>query len=305
VVWKAGDGPRDGEVVIGGYAGGELFRALGLGLVEGRTFHPADRNGPPRVAMVNRVYASQMPGGRAVGQRLRVAGYSQWDRRSAAEGFAAGREVEIVGVIESAYEPRYSRDGKPVGKIYLPSSLQPEPALTLYARTRPDASAVVPSVRALVSALDPRVPVVAAGSLALFNERSMGPVLWLTRTATVMGVVALLLAAAGLLAVASYVVAQRSREFAIRIVLGARPGTVLALVVRQYMRMVAIGFAIGGTIALGLAQVFRSQFRGADGLDHAAFVGSTAVLAGVMLLASVIPAGRAARMNPVENLKEG
>jgi predicted permease len=305
VVWKAGESPGQGEVVVGGYAGGELFRALGLGLVEGRAFRPADRNGPPRVAVVNRVYASKMPGGRAVGQTLRVFGYSQWNRMSNTEDFAAGREVEIVGVIESAEEPRYSQDGRPVGKIYLPSYLQPEPALTLYARTRTDANAAVPALRALVSALDPRVPLLAAGSLSFFNERSMGPVPWLTRTATALGIVALLLAAAGLLAVASYVVTQRSREFAIRIALGARPSGVLALVVRQSMRMVAIGFVIGGTIALAVTQVLRSEFRGADRLDYAAFFGSSAALAVVMLIASAIPAGRAARVNPVDNLKEG
>ena len=304
VVWKPGDAPGNAEVVVGGYAGGELFRALGLEFVEGRAFQAADRIGPPRVAVVNDVYARQMPGGRAMGQTIRVRGYSQWDRRSSAESFAAGREVEIVGVIESADEPRYTRDGTPVAKIYLPSPLQPEPALTLYARTRSDAAAVEPAVRALVSALDPRVPVLAAGSLAMFNERSMGPSLWLTRTATAMGVVALLLAAMGLFAVASYVAAQRSREFAIRIALGARPSGVLALVLRQSMRMVAIGLIIGGTIALGVTQVFRTQFHGADGLDYSAFAGSTSLLAIVMLLASVIPAGRAARTDPVESLKE-
>ena len=187
----------------------------------------------------------------------------------------------------------------------LPSPLQPEPALTLYARTRSDAAAVEPAVRALVSALDPRVPVLAAGSLAMFNERSIGPSLWLTRTATAMGVVALLLAAMGLFAVASYVAAQRSREFAIRIALGARPSGVLALVLRQSMRIVAIGLIIGGTIALGVTQVFRTQFHGADGLDDSAFAGSTSLLSrsSCCSRASFRPAARPGR-DPVESLKE-
>ena len=305
VVWKAGEGPGEGEVVIGGFAGGELFQTLGLDLIEGRAFASADRGDTPRVAIVNEVYARQFPGGRAIGQTVRVIGHNQSARRTSAEAFAAGREVQIVGVIESADEPRYSRDGEPVAKIYLPSTLQPEPALTLYARTQGDANASVPALRALVSTVDPRVPVAEAGSLALFNERSMGPVVWLTRSASVMGFVALLLAAAGLLAVASYVVAQRSREFAIRIALGAAPNGVLLLVVRQYMRIVAVGFAVGGTIAVGITQVLRSEFRGAGVLDFTAFLASTAALAAVMLVASLIPAGRAARMDPVENLKEG
>jgi predicted permease len=305
VVLKPGDAPTQGEVVIGGYAGGDLFDALGLELVEGRAFGRDDRVGAPRVAIVNQVYARQMPGGRAVGQTVRVWGYIPGDRRPDAERLAEHRDVEIVGVIESAYEPRYSRAGEPVAKIYLPSPLQPEPALTLYARTRADATTAVPAIRTIVAAIDPRVPVLAVGSLALFNERSMGPALWLTRIASVMGVVALVLAAAGLLAVVSYVVSQRSREFAVRIALGARPAGVLALVVRQSMRMVAAGFAIGGSIAFGVSQVFRTQFRGAEGLDYPAFAGSIALLVAVMLLASVIPAGRAARMNPVDGLKEG
>src|SRR4029078_3529044 len=147
--------------------------------------------------------------------------------------------------------------------------------MTIYARTRSDAAGVEPAFRALVSSLDPRVPVLAAGSLAMFNERSMGPSLWLTRTATAMGLVALVLAAMGLFAVASYVAAQRARAFALRIALGARPSGVLALVLRQSMRMVAIGFVIGGTIASGVTQAFRTEFHGADGLDYSAFAGST------------------------------
>jgi putative ABC transport system permease protein len=172
-------------------------------------------------------------------------------------------------------------------------------------RTRDDANTLAGPVRELVRAIDPRVPVLDIGSLSLWNERSMGPVVWLTRAASLVGLVALLLTATGLLAVVSYVVSLRSREFAIRMALGSRPGGVLGLVLRQAMRVVVVGFAIGGGLALVATALLQTQFRGADGLDVSAFVGSGALLVIVMLLASAVPAIRASRVDPVAGLKEG
>ena len=167
VVWAPG---REPEVVIGGYAGGDLFGALGLRLVAGRTFTAADATGAPHVAIVNRAYAEQLPERQALGRTIRVRQYVQSRRLSDEEALAASREVTIVGVIESAGERRYTQDGKPVGKVYLPSPLGPEPALTLYARSRGTAEAVAPSVRDLVSRIDPRVPIVEMGSLAVIQR---------------------------------------------------------------------------------------------------------------------------------------
>lgn len=302
VVWAPG---REAEIVIGGYAGGDLFRALGLRWLAGRTFTAADRTGAPRVAVVNLAYAEQLPDRQAIGRTLRVKDYVPSRRQTDAEGLAASKEVTIVGVVESAGERRYSRDGSAVGKIYLPSPLGPEPALMLYVRGRGTADAVSPSIRGLVKQIDPRVPIIEMGSLASFNERSMGPEPWLTRIAALLGVVALLLAAAGLLAVVSYGVAQRAQEFAIRIALGADPRGLLVLVLKQSMKMVSIGFLIGGTIALIISRLLAAQFHGADGIDALAFGQSSALLIAVMLLASAIPAMRAARVDPVANLKDG
>ena len=156
-----------------------------------------------------------------------------------------------------------------------------------------------------MSRIDPRVPIVEMGSLAAFNERSMGPAPWLARTSALLGVVALLLAAAGLFAAVSYAVAQRAREFAIRWRSAPSPRGLLALVLTQSMKMVSIGFLIGGTIALIISRLIAAQFHGAEGLDPLAFGQSSALLIAVMLLASAIPAVRAARVDPVANLKDG
>ena len=299
IVWAPG---REGEVVIGGYAGGDLFGAIGLRLLTGRTFTDADRTGPAHVAVVNQAYADGLPDRRAIGQTVRVA---TWRRQSGTEAEAEAREVTIVGVVESVGERRYTRDGKAVGKVYVPSPLGHEPALTLYVRSRGTADAVAPAVRDAVNHIDPRVPIAEMGSLASFNERSMGPSHWLTRMSALLGVIALLLAAAGLFATASYGVTQRAREFAVRIALGADPRSLLVLVLTQSMRTVSIGFLIGGTVALGVSKLLATQFSDADGIDVAAFGQSSALLITVMIVASAIPAIRASRVDPVASLKDG
>ncbi len=288
--------------MIGGYAGGDLFGAIGLRLLTGRMFTAADRTGPPRVAVVNQAFADGLADQPAIGRTVRVA---TWRRQSGKEAEAEAREVTIVGVVESAGERRYTRDGSAVGKVYVPSPLGPEPALTLYVRSRGTADAVAPAVREAVNRIDPRVPIAEMGSLASFNERSMGPSHWLTRMSALLGVIALLLAAAGLFATASYAVTQRAREFAVRIALGADPRRLLLLVLTESMRTVSIGFLIGGTVGLGASKLLAAQFHGAGGIDVAAFVQSSAALVTVMLVASAIPAIRASRVDPVANLNEG
>ncbi|MEZ5316360.1 MAG: ABC transporter permease [Vicinamibacterales bacterium] len=299
IAWVPG---REAEIVIGGYAGGDLFGAIGLPLLAGRPFTAADRTGPPRVAIVNSVYAESLPGRQAIGRAIRLA---TWRRQTGEEAQAEARDVTIVGVVSSAGERQYTMDGSPVGKIYVPSPLGAEPALTLYARSRGPAGDLAAAVRQAVGAIDPRVPIADMGSLATFNERAMGPSHWLTRMSALLGVIALLLAAAGLFAAASLVVTLRAREFAVRLALGATPRRVLTLVLAQALKTAAIGFLVGGTLALGVSRVIASQFHGATGIDVPALGWSSALLVAVMLVASAFPAMRAARVDPVEALKHG
>jgi len=299
IVWAPG---RESEIVVGGYAGGDLVGAIGLQLVTGRTFTAADRTGPPRVAIVNQAYADGLPVRQAIGQTIRVA---TWRRQSDKEAVAESREVTIVGVVESAGERRYTQDGSAVGKVYVPSPLGSEPALTLYTRTRDRAEDLAPAIRDLANRIDARVPIGDIGSLASANERSMGPSHWLTRMSALLGVIALLLAAAGLFATSSYAVTQRAREFAVRMTLGADQGRVLRLVLTQSMTTVSIGFLVGGTLGLGVSTLIATQFHGADVLNVPAIVQASALLVAVMLVASVIPAMRAARVDLVASLKDG
>jgi putative ABC transport system permease protein len=294
MVWRADDRPEEGQVTLGGYAGGELFEAVGLRVIAGRGFSDADRQIRPQVAIVNES-AARTFSGPIVGSTIRVA--------PRGHDFNSSREVRVVGVIESAIEPRLEQGEPPAPKVYLPSSLEPEPALALYLRTTGVATTVAPSLRELVSRLDPRVPIQEIGSLEQINERSYATQLWLARAAAVLGAIGLLLATAGLYGVSSYVVAMRSREMAIRIAVGARPGAILAMVLAQSMRLAATGLAIGGTGAVVASRLIQSEYHGIHDIDGTAFGGAIALFLAAMLLASAVPALRASRVDPVESLR--
>jgi predicted permease len=304
VVWRTTDAPDEGRATIGGYAGGDLFDAVGLRIFAGRGFTEEDRQPRPQVAVVNQTFAREMnpsaspgTGASAVGSVLRVAPRGQ--------DFGSSIDVRIVGVIEPALEPRLTPDGPPAAKVYLPSPIEPEPALALYLRTRGAAATLAQPVRDLVIQIAPRVPILEVGSLEELNERSYGQQLWLARAAAFLGIIGLLLATAGLYGVSSYVVAMRSREIAIRMAVGARPRVILAMILGQSMRVTAIGFLVGGGTAIAVSRVIQSEYHGVHGIDGAAFGGAAALFLVAMLLASAIPAVRASRLDPIENLKDG
>jgi hypothetical protein len=218
--------------------------------------------------------------------------------------FNSSIEVRVVGVIESAGEPRLEQDELPAPKLYLPSPLEAEPALALYLRTHDDATLLARSLRELVGRIAPIVPLQEVGSLEELNERSYALQLWLARAAALLGVLGLLLATAGLYGLSSYVVAMRSREIAIRIAVGARPRAILKMILNQWMRVASIGLLIGGAAAVAVSRVIQSEYHGIKGIDAAAFGGAAALFLAAMLLASAVPAIRASRVDPVENLRD-
>ena len=216
VVWRAVDPPRQGEVPVGGYAAGNLTEALGLHVLQGRTFTDDDRRTRlPQVAIVNRRFADRLLDGQALGATLRVALRSQ--------PYTAAIDVRVVGVIEATQEPSYVRDPPySVETIYLPAPLEPAFALALYVRARDSAAAIAPAVRDIVRQIDARVPILQLESLAQANERFLVAENTLARATAILGLIALFLATWGLYGVLSYIVTLRSREIAVRLALGAK-----------------------------------------------------------------------------------
>ena len=295
VVWRPDDAAGEGQVTSGGYAGGALLQAVGLQTVEGRLFSEEDRLTRPQVAVVNKAFAQRL-GRPAIGSTVRVAPHQQ--------GVTSAIEVRIVGVIELAGERRAAQGDSPPPGLYLPSPIEPEPALTLYVRTGGPATTVAQPLRELVGRIATRAPIVELGSLNQFIERASGPQLWLARAAAVLGFIGLLLATAGLYGVTSYVVAMRSREIAIRMAVGASPRDILTMVVSQSLRVGVGGLLVGGAMALVASMIIQAGYHGIQGIDGAAFGGATALFLAVILLASLIPALRASHVDPIETLKD-
>jgi putative ABC transport system permease protein len=297
VVWRPADGPREGTVPLGGYAAGHLIEALGLQVLQGRSFTDDDRRASrPQVAVVNRPFADQILEGQALGATLRVAARGQ--------PYTAATEVRVVGVIEAAQEPSYVRDPPyAVPTIYLPAPLEPAYALALYLRAN-ESAAVAPLVRDVVRQIDPRVPILQLESLAQADERIFLAENTLARATAILGLIALFLATWGLYGVVSYMVTLRSREIAVRLALGARPSTILRMVLSNAMTPAALGAAVGAAAAIVIGRVIQSEVHAPGGVNPAAIAWPAAGMIAVMLAASALPAARAGRVNLLQLLKE-
>ena len=290
------DPARSRRFTLAGSAGGELLRALGLDVLHGRGFTPADRRDIPEVAIVTERLASMMQGG-ALDRSLHV---------STVPGSPAA-DVRIVGIVESPVEIY----GQEVAAIFFPSPFFPSQfqngtARTLYVRAGGEAGPLAPALREIVAQIDPRVPLL---ELATLDEKIRSDTRFqahrvLARVAAVLGIVALLLASLGLYGVTSYSVAMRVREIAVRMALGARADRVVGMFVRQALTLATIGSVLGGLVGIAAGIVIRAEMFGVPGVDVAALGGSAALLAAAMLLASLLPAWRAARLDPMAVLRQ-
>ena len=294
VVLDAGEGPVGG-MSAGASAGGDYFKALGLDVIAGREFVAGDRREIPEVAIVTERLASQIFDGAALGRSLRVS-----------TGFrgAAKADLRIVGVVESPVRV----SGEDVPAIFFPSPfpspIQNGAAQTLHIRSEGPAAAVAPAIRDLVARLDPQAPIL---ELATLDEKIRADFLLeraLARAAAFLGVVALLLASVGLYGVTSYSVALRGREIAVRMALGARADLVVAMVLRRALAVAAIGSVLGGVVAIVAGRLIQANVVGVARVDLATLRGSAALLAAAMLLASILPAWRAAHQDPNSVLRE-
>jgi predicted permease len=310
VTLDTGDGPRGpwGGVLVGGSsAEGDFFQVLGLDLIQGREFVAADRRDIPEVAIVTEHLASRVFDGAVLGQTVRV---------STLERGAVAADVRIVGIVESPLKRNVDDitgpvEPSPSGEVAaiffpspFPSPIQRGTARTLSVRADGPAGPLAPAVREIVAQIDPRVPILEMATLDQRIPDITQVIRGLARAASVLGIVALLLASIGLYGVTSYSVAMRTREIAVRMALGARADRVVAMVLRQALTVATIGAVLGGLLAIAAGVVIQAQLFGVPGVDAAALGGSAALLAAAMLLASILPARRASRLDPNAVLRQ-
>jgi len=306
-----GDEPRDplgrpfGLLVSASSAEGDFFEVLGLDVRQGRGFVAADRRDIPQVAIVTEHFAAQVFDGAALGRSLRVSTSPIGDAKA---------DVRIVGIVESPVERNIDNVRGPsivkaspsgeVAAIFFPSPLQDGTARTLSVRADGPAGALAPAVREIVAQIDPRVPILEMATLDQRIPNMTQVIRGLARAASVLGIVALLLASVGLYGVTSYSVAMRTREIAVRMALGARADRVVAMVLRQALTVATIGAVLGGLMAIAAGVVIQAQLFGVPGVDVRTLGGSAALLAVAMLTASILPAQRAAWLDPMTVLRQ-
>ena len=265
------------------------FETLRIPVLAGRVFSERDVAGAPPVVVVNQALAQRyFPGESPLGKHVDF----RWDTKGM---------QEIVGVVGDVREQALHQPARPA--IYIPHAQRPAEWAYLLVRTTGDPNSIVPSLRRVVAALDRNLPlaqvrpledVVAAG----LADRRLAMALF-----GVFSVLSLVLAALGLYAVISYMVVQRRQEIGIRMALGARTEQVVRSVLSQGMALIGIGVIVGAIAALWLGRFLAGLVFGVGTTDPVTFGSVALLLATTAFLASMIPALRAAHVDPASVLR--
>jgi len=270
----------------------DYFAAMGIRLMDGRLFDDRDVQGGPEVVIINKSMALTFwPHQNPIGRRVRPGGAKDW--------------CTIVGVVDDVKNAGLDR---PAGtELYLPYR-QPAAAgvSDMYVVMRAssgDPRSLAGEVRQRLNEIDPSLPLADVRLMDDVLSRAQARPRFLTLLLTLFSVVALAIATVGIYGVVSYSVARRTKEFGLRMVLGAQSGDVLGLVMKQGAGMIAIGVAFGLVLALFLTRLMASLLFGVAPTDLATFASVTAVLFGVALAACYIPARRATRVDPIQTLR--
>ena len=267
----------------------DYFRTLQIPLLSGRGYDERDTADAPKVAIVNQAFARRyFPGGDVLGKRV---------------GFGCEKDLctTIVGVVGNVKQETITADVTP--EIYVPFSQMPMNGITLFVRTKGDAGNLAHAVRTEVFAIDKNQPVHDVRTL----DQRVVDTIAVSRSLMFLfsgfALLALVLACVGTYGIVSYSVTQRTREIGIRMALGARATDVLRMVLKNGMTLVVAGVAIGVGGALALTRFLATLLFGVTPTDTLTFVVVSLVLIGVALVACLIPARRATKVNPLEALR--
>ncbi len=267
--------------------------ALSIPLMRGRTLSGFDREGATPVALVSESAARRLwPGEPAIGKRLRAR----------ALGGEDGEWIEVVGVVADVRgNPLTARDPAPV--MYVPARQWSARSMTVVVRAAGDAEALMPAIRREIAALDSRLAAGEVASMTRVVASATSPQSATARMLAASAIIALLMSAAGTYGVVAYGVAQRTREFGVRIALGAAPGNIVNLVLRQSATLAVAGVAFGIGGALLLSRGMQSILYETDPRNPTV-IGAVALALGVItLVAAWIPARRVVRISPLEALR--
>jgi len=294
------DGPKEVENAVTDwrYATSDYFEAMGIPLVSGRGFLPTDSAGAPPVAVVSEEFVRRFFEGQdALGHLIRV--------------FEADGALQIVGIVRDLKEAGLKRAPLPV--MYVPVAQTHEAAIrtthsyyqvSWVVRADNPGASLIRQIEEEIRALDPRQPFSAFRTMSEVKSRAIATERFQMTLLTAFAVIGLLLAAAGIYGLLAYAVVQRTRELGIRMALGATRFRILRSVVWSGASLAGLGVAIGTAGALALTRTLQRFVWGVSTLDPLTFALVAVVLIAVSTAASVIPALRAVRLDPVSALRE-
>jgi predicted permease len=270
--------------------GPDYFKTLGVAMLAGREFTRSDGQGAPKVAIVNEQFARKFNLGRdAVGKRME-------------QGNSGKLPLEIVGLVPNT---KYSEVKDTIPPLFFLPYRQDDRLgfLTFYVRTAREPEQVMGALPALMARIDPNLPLENLRTLPQQVRENVFLDRFVTTLAASFAGLATLLAAIGLYGVLAYTVAQRTREFGLRMALGADPSRVRGIVLRQVMWMTIIGGSIGLGVAVLIGWLVGSLLFEIKGYDPVVLTASVAVLVLVAFVAGIIPAHRASRVDPMTALR--
>jgi len=273
--------------------GGDYFRAMEIPLLEGRLFTEQDTRTNPRVVIIDDDMARQIwPAENALGKRVRAGGI---------DASATAPWLTVVGIVAGVKQ--YTLDGDSRIAMYLPHTQVPTRAMNVVLRTVGDPGALAAAASREVRALAPDLPIYNVRTMKQRVDESLARRRFSMLLLTLFAALALGLAAIGSYGVIAYLVTQGARDLGIRMALGATPGAIVRLILRHGMSVALIGVAAGLAGAFVLSRFMRSLLFGVGPADPVTFAAVSLLLMAVALVASYIPARRAARIDPMVSLR--
>jgi putative ABC transport system permease protein len=308
-----GDGFTSGDISVEGrpaappgreqYAGyrivsGDFLGALGVTVERGRSLTPADRAGAPLVAVVNEALVRKLfPGQNPIGQRLTFGSPDSAEWR------------QIVGVVANVRQTGLT--DPPMPELYVPADQLSSDLWTVFMtipvsfviRSHVSPTTLGPAIKTAVREVDPDQPLSRLQEAGELLQNATARERFNMSLLTLFGILALVLATVGVYGVMAYGVTQRTRELGIRLALGARASSVQAMVLRQGLGLTGVGLALGLVGALALSRLLTTLLYGVSPTDPGVLTFSVLVLALVSIVACLIPAVRATKVDPIEALR--
>lgn len=267
------------------------FKTMGIPLMSGREFTRADMFGAPKVAVVNQAFATKFNlGTNPIGKRFGLGGPN------------AKPDIEIVGFVQDAKYSDVKREIPP--QYFLPYRQEERLGFAyFYVRTATPPEQMLQSIPTVMRKLDAGLPIADLKTMDQQIRESVSEDRIISTLSLAFAVLATVLAAIGLYGVLAYTVAQRTREFGLRMALGANGSTVRGMVMRQVGQMALIGGAIGMVVAIGVGRLAQSMLFQMDGYDPFVLTASAVALALVAIGAGFLPALRASKIDPMNALR--